>query len=400
MRGWIVSGAVAACLAACAGRATAPEPLVRPRAAANGLTAAEEAARNRHMLLLEGLGRFGAHMDPRQPAGATPSLVAPVMPPAPVVLPLVRPRLRDDALVLADVALARGDALDAAAQYRALLARRDRAIAGYVNVRLASAYLAMGDVRRADAALRDAVRSPDAAWYAVVQLALLRLRTQSPSVVLGELSTLLPSRVGDLENLLVHVTLVADPAGAAEVLAAKAARDVSDPRACGYVLAAIARGHAGRAPYIDARCAPEVERAYAMAYRHTWLDPRNPSRRLLGENLETWHAATATKDPGAWLAIAERAVEAMEVAQTDDDTRLASITAATALTNVLRLWFDGILVDEAQLDRFRDLVDALPARHRGTLRALASRDRLVRDRVFPGAERRERAEVPAQPGTP
>jgi hypothetical protein len=356
MRGMATAAApVIACLeaatvAACAARAA--EPVERPRA--KGLTAAEVTRRNEHYKLLVAVGTYGPALDPRQPARATPTVMTEEMPPAPVVLPPVRPRTRGDALALADLALQRGDALDAAAQYRALLDRGDVAIAGYVNVQLAHAYLALRDVDRAYGALRAAIRSPDTAWYALAELATLEVRTYAPISVLQELAPLLPPRAADLENLLIQL---AKPEEVARVLEAKVERDRRDEHACGYALAAIARGSNRDRYGLGSVCETELARAVAVRNGALWVDTRNATRRILADNMNVWRTTGA--NARVWLETAEGAEYAMSLAQSDADAALASRTATAALANVLRSLFDGDTLDDDAHRRFDIVVEML-----------------------------------------
>jgi hypothetical protein len=351
-RAAVVAAVVVAAVVVAACGARAPEPVERPRA--NGPTAAEEARRNEHYKLLVAVGTYGPALDPRQPARATPTAMTEEMPPVPVVLPPARPRTGGDALALADLALERGDALDAAAQYRALLDRGDVAIAGYVNVQLAHAYLDLRDVDRAYGALRAAIRSPDTAWYALAELATLEVRLYAPVSVLQQLAPLLPTRADDLENLLIQL---AKPDEVASVLEAKVLRNPRDEHACGYALAAIARGSNREQYGLGSVCETELARAVAVRDGALWLDTRNATRRLLGANLEAWRATGA--DARAWLEIAQRAEDAMSLAQSDADVALASRTAAAALANVLRSLFNGDTLDDGARRRFDIIVEQL-----------------------------------------
>jgi hypothetical protein len=375
MRGIVVAGACLVASAACVARA--PEPVERPRA--EGPPPAVRAKQNQRIAELAGVSAFHWLLDPRQPPGQTPQLVPEALPPAPFVRPPVRPHVRGDALHLADLALHRGDALDAAAQYRALLERRDPAIAGYVNVQLAQAYLALGDVDRATRSLAAAVHADDTAWYALAQLASLRVRGEHATTVLKQLAPLLPSRVDDLENLLVQL---AAPGDVGDVLAAKVRRNPRDPYACGYALAAIARG-ADQRLYVDAACAPELERAEAMARREPWLDTRNPCRRLLAANVALWQTEPGNRDPALWLDAADRAVHAIALAQDDADTKVASLNAVFALLAVVRLSADDVPLDGAAIARFRAVFDTLPPRWQRPVYGYAHDDPQLRAHISP-----------------
>lgn len=384
MRGTVTAAVVSAaitcacaCLAAACG-ARAPEPVERPRA--SGLTPAAEARENQRLAELRRISRFHPLLDPRQPPAQTPQLVQEAMPPSAVVLPPVRPRMRGDALELADRAFQRGDALDAAAQYRALLDRRDPDIAGYVNVQLAQAYLALGAIDKATWALYEAARSPDVAWYAIAQLAALRVQTLSAMTVRHQLAPLLPSRIDDLENLLIQL---ARPEEVPELLVAKVQRNPHDPQACGYALSAIARGATHGFNGMGGPCAAELSRAIAIADHQLWLDTRNPSRRLLGANLELWTRSPGDRNPSTWLGAAERAVLAIEAAQNDEDTTLASLNSVLALANVARLSREGVALDGAAIARLRAVYDALPEKWRRNVYSYVFDDPQLSEHVPP-----------------
>lgn len=68
-----------------------------------------------------------------------------MMPDAPSVPLPERPAFGGEALELADLALARGDAFDATVQYRALLPKLDPRASEYAQLQLARAYIALGD---------------------------------------------------------------------------------------------------------------------------------------------------------------------------------------------------------------------------------------------------------------
>jgi tetratricopeptide (TPR) repeat protein len=354
MRGGRLTGGV---VLACAGAATLaascaasrPEPLERPRA--DGLTAAEEARRNRIELALERMSAYRDDLDPRQPAISTPALLHEALPPVPPVLPPVRPRPRVDALELADLALYRGDPLDAAAQYRAWISGRDLATTGYAHVQLARAYVALGQTDRAAAAFAAASRAPDTEWYALVQLAELRLPTFGPVAVAEQLTRMIPSRVDDIENYLIAR---ASSEEMATLLMRKVERIPRHAAVCAYALAAVHRG-VHRVPLgVDDTCRIEVDRAIHIALGEPWLDERNLARRLLWAERLRWATASspAVAVPETWLAVAERYRYAMEVATEPADRELASRSAATALVNVARLANLGVRVSDEELARF------------------------------------------------
>jgi hypothetical protein len=357
VRGRFAGGAliafVAAAAAACAGRGA--EVVERPRA--SGPTPEEQARRNRYQLELEGMSAYHG-LDPRQHAAATPASVQEIMPTSPVVLPPVRPRLRGDALVLADLALDRGDPLDAAAQLRAWIGGRDPATTGYANVRLADAYLALGQIDRATAALTSAVRAPDTEWYALTRLADLRVPEFGALAVTRQLTLMAPSRANDIEDYIIARAPRAD---VDELLVRKVERAPNTEASCGFAIAAVTHG-ARRIPHgVSERCRIEVARAIHAATGEPWLDERNPARRALEANRASWFTllSSPAQTPGAWLAIAERYVEAKALATTPADSELASRSAGTALVNVLRVAWAGPRLSDDDRRRFDAVADAL-----------------------------------------
>lgn len=327
MRGWIVSGAVAACLAACAGRATPPEPLARPRAAANGLTAAEEAAS------IDELVERAPALAPRDTVQEPRAEVTVTLPRRPTVLPLVRPRAGGDALALADLAMARHDAFDAAAQYRAILAHRP-AYAAYVQLRLAQAYIALGESQRALPLLRAAAAAPaPEGWAALVLLAELRAARIGAVEAVAELRALARGRVLELEAHLVHV-VAPEERGALLMAMALASPPAA---ACELAVAAIASGHRDNPRELDIACRDDVDHALAVAMGGTIVDRTMTFEWQFDLAATTWErlkerAHAGDLDAVPWVRLAEQYLVARAHAVQERHKNLASYGAFAALS--------------------------------------------------------------------
>ncbi len=314
-------------------------------------------------------------LDPRQWPAATPQRMRPELPPRPIAMPLVRPRVRGDALLLADLAMHRGDAFDAAAQYRDLLARLTPGEAHYVRIQLGRAYLALGNTRDAEWLLAQAAASPEDNGAALFLLADVRLAAVGPVAAYRQLRAIAGRRIDDLENYIVHR---AQPGDAAEILVAKVRRSPQADEACSYALAAIDRGGVLSTDGLGSGCALEIDRARAIVEGRLWLDWRNPSRRVMAGALRSWTAAWAlVRDGGLdtqpWLDIAQMYAHAGEVALTLDDARVAHRATYLALLNVLRITIvAGPLGDNARA-RFDAVAATLPSDHQKQLAILRVR---------------------------
>jgi tetratricopeptide (TPR) repeat protein len=290
-------------------------------------------------------------------------VVTPALPTAPSLAPLIRPRSGGDALRLADRALEQGDALDAAAQYRAVLATAPAIDAPYAQVQLARALLQL-DQRAAAVELLEPVAASGApeAWPALKLLADLRMPQRGPLGTLADLSHLAGANLPRLEALVVQR---APREEAAAMLLGIALQTRSLARACSYTLAAVDRVGVDRLPFEvrHGRCRHEID-------AHLGLPPRSD---LPGadEAVVAWDrarlaTAAGRLDPLVWLeaARAYARVEDASPGVVPDDVVLWN--AYTAWHNAVVVAVLGDHVDIGFLhDSFRVLSHLGPYRPRG-----------------------------------
>jgi hypothetical protein len=136
----------------------------------------------------------------RPPAVAARALLVPTAP---------RIAVGGDALSLAETALSRGDAFDAAAQLTTLLAKAPLDARPYLEVQLSRAYVALGRFDEADAVLRKRLETGgSSAWPAVFELATLHVthRAADPSDVFEWLAPYAGPLREDLAGYLMRFT--------------------------------------------------------------------------------------------------------------------------------------------------------------------------------------------------
>lgn len=136
-------------------------------------------------------------LDVRALALATPQAPQVFVPRAP------RPAIPGDALYLAELALDRGDPLDASAQLRPLVARASSDERPYLELQLVRAYVALGRLDDAQALLEVAIeRGTTASWPAVFELATLLVRDRGEDAY--DTWQRLSPHVPSLEEQLAH----------------------------------------------------------------------------------------------------------------------------------------------------------------------------------------------------
>ncbi len=295
------------------------------------------------------------------------------------MLPLVRPRAGGEALELADLALSRGDAFDAAAQYRAVLATGAQPYAPYVQIQLARAYLALGDGARAQALLREAASaSGQEAWTALSRLGELRAAEVGAVVAADELRDLAGPSAEDLE---AHLIDRGAPDEAARLLVVIAARTHS----CGYVMQALAFGTRVVPSWFDGKCLATAPTAVvgaaagaasharvdgaAMVARNVRTDGVNAFLRRFGAAAATWDALAASVlagdvAPEPWLALAEEYLATASLAVLEAHTEDAHFGASHALDVGLALLERAGRIDAAQLARVHVLIKQLDPSYR------------------------------------
>jgi hypothetical protein len=264
--------------------------------------------------------------DPVSPAPAPalppPPPLVPRTPIAPSVLHPGRPSAGGSALELADLALLRGDALDAAAQYRAVLRHAAPSYAPYVHLQLARACEVLGDRRAAFEHFRDAARAPGpVGWAALTRLAEQRATEVGVLVAVDELSQLASMRVGQLEAHLLPWATDAE----ATTIVVRAATRTQD---CGLAFEAYLRD-AALPPRLLDLCRPAFVNALSPPWNATARStapspPTTPNptlapRRVAATNAylarldaagPLWdrHAARVLGgdlDPAPWLELAD-----------------------------------------------------------------------------------------------
>jgi hypothetical protein len=307
MRAWV---AIVLAMAAGCAAPQKPERLVRPHRVETHASAE-----------VEPVPAIGLELLVREPEPSPPvtaadvSTVRPSLPPAPRVTPLARPRSGGDALRLADRALELGDALDAAAQYRPLLAAARPADAPYIQFQLARALVAMGQRSEATSLLWSVAHSkgPEA-WPALLLLADVRSREIGVPASLRELRSIAGERLTMIEMHLIHL---AGPYEAAALLLSAADQTEMQGVACGYTLAAVERIGAQGIPddVRYGRCRAEIDAYLGLPVGE---DP------IFDDAITRWeHARDLTDrgqlEPRAWLDAASTYVNAQRRARSSDE---------------------------------------------------------------------------------
>lgn len=276
----------------------------------------------------------GARAEPPQPM--------PRLPPYPPASTPSRPYGAGDAVALADMALERGDAFDAAAQYRALVGKARGPTVEYVRLQLARAYLALDDRARADATLRELVsRRGPLHWAALVAIADARCEHEDARRVLVDLA---PLAFEDFEILADHMIHRSTPEDAGPLLVDKALRTGE----CGYAFQAAAYGVPPDA--LPRACAEMVTayNEYETSSAEYALRLRDIEfRRHLNKVVERWDRLAKVidaqhPDPASWVALAEQIAKLTSFAATDDHLSTVHSATAAALDVAVVLSLDRI----------------------------------------------------------
>jgi hypothetical protein len=304
----------------------------------------------------------------------------PRMPPYPPPSTPTRPLDASDAVALADLALARGDAFDAAAQYRALVGRVHGQSADYVRLQLARAYLALDERTRSDPTLRElASRRGPLRWAALVALADAQCEHDDASRVLTDLAPL----AGDDAELLADHLIHRSPAEQAATLLVDKAMRFGE---CGYAFQALAYGHPlSGLPDTCREMVAMFSDYKESAAEHARLVRDIEFHRHLNDAVARWdrlaRAADARHpDPESWVALAEHIVKLTSFAATDENMATVRTATAAALDVAIVLSVDRLPPDNSYRPRIiavaRQLAASdptgLPARVRRVLREAGS----------------------------
>ena len=279
---------------------------------------------------------------------------------APVVL---RPRSAGEALALADLALARGDTLDAVAQYRMLLPDVEPDAIPYVQLQLARALAARGDRHAAETLLRRTAKgSGREAWAALVDLAKLRARDVGAREALRELGDLAGWR---REGLLDHLIGEASDKDAAVFLLEKAAA----PSQCVYAFEALRRWPGVPLELIPPPCwaaLADHRGAILMRARSTSYIAVQRGLNLLAERWDALAAAAQDGDRAVapWIELAEKVVDMAPLAAESGRSDDLEVIARAALGNAVELALASDPSDPTLLPRIREVAYRLAPEHR------------------------------------
>jgi hypothetical protein len=285
------------------------------------------------------------------------------IPEEPYIAAPARPQSGGEALELADLALMRGDALDAAAQYRALLPRLDPHAATYAKLRLARAYTHLRDRPRAKDLLYGIAGSLGPfTWQALVDLADLSVTDIGAAATLRELTPMAGARSELLADHLIHT---APDHVAAELLVDKASR----LERCDYAQAALKLDASVSLGALSAACHKSLEesrRAIAMQDFGTRYLPYFERRNLF---VARWDAlALAARsgdlDPHPWVRFAEDLVAIRPLALNAERSEETDTIVRAALVAAIELSPDELRDDDWLVSRIRRVAGALGARHR------------------------------------
>jgi hypothetical protein len=283
----------------------------------------------------------------------------PLMPDAPIVPSLGRPAAGGDALELADLALVRGDAFDASAQYRALLPKLDASAAAYVTLQLARAYRELGDRDLAAPMLKRSAAGADAlAWVALVELADLRAGEIGGVAAARELAPLAGTRAELLVDHLIHSRPDEE---AAALLVEKAVR----LQRCEFALKAFVLDP-GLSPNRARPCLLELDSARQVA------EMRQRNKRLveyydhLAPYVDLWEELAdavrrGNRDAEPWLVFAEQISLLTTYARASDQMASLSSIARSALLVATELALARPQPDSGTVARIRAISARLVA---------------------------------------
>mgnify|MGYP000954249436 CR=1 FL=1 len=292
----------------------------------------------------------------------------PETPDRPRSMPLVRPRSGGEALALADLALTRGDAFDAIAQYRALLPQLEPDAVPYAELQLARALAARGEREEARAGLsRLATRDGPVAWAALVDLANLRIHQVGAVEATRELEHLSNARHEALVDELIHQL---SREHSAALLLDKARR----LERCGYAFEAVQRWPDVETAAVPARCRGRVANLRWMVERRERSRSYLAVQRRINPLVERWDAlAVATRngdhDPAPWVALAEDTLVLRELAEEAGRRGVIDRTARAALVIAIELALARASPDERLLPQIYAASDRVEREHRGAVRA-------------------------------
>lgn len=288
------------------------------------------------------------HADIVDPPAARPLLGE--SPLKPLVLLPPRPSVRGDALELADLALKRGDALDAAAQYRAFVDSRDDTVARYAQFQLARALAMRGDRLEGQRIFLQLARGADPiAWPALVELARLRADEIGPRATLLEVRVVARGRFEALADYLIHTS----PAEVGPLLLAdKSART----QRCTYAYRAIELDPAVSLDTVPRDCRAVIEEPRNEVL---WRDHNSRWRAFEGridEVIERWDAlARETRqghgDPEAWLTLADDVYAIAVPTGRAAESYITTSTASAAVTVAVELSLARIPHDRVLVQR-------------------------------------------------
>lgn len=260
-----------------------------------------------------------------------PSYV-PVGPIPPPLMPRARRPPLGQALSLAETSLARGDAFDAAAQFRTLLAGASPDASPYLELQLSRAYAELGDLDQAEAVLRARIRvNTSQAWPAVFELAtlLVRYRDADAYETWESLAPLADPLRFDLAH---HLLQIASSETARVRLAG-----VTAPPPPGIILAC----EASMAEFLakPPHGLPSWEVCPARAGRGAAV--RRTSAEVIqldriAWQVRNWHAASRRRSPEdaeRWMRIAHDQADTVDLASISPAAKIASWLALLAYQN-------------------------------------------------------------------
>lgn len=337
--------------------------------------------------------RAAAELFPPPPSLAREDVLAPVddsdaalgalLPREPVVVNPGRPLAGGEALRLADLAMTRGDALDAASQYQRLLGDRRSEVATYVRWRLALAYLQLGREDEAEAALREvAGASSPVEWAALCALAdLLEARAGAPEAMRA-----LGARAGRrADELEVRMLRRGRGPGRVALLVARAARATQPDDGCALALAALALDHrvvgdaTVRRCYDDLRQGRLAARAPAVAAASGQLHLGRTQLALVDDADHAWRTLDVREverlDGTRWVGIASSYAFAFAIDEASPAGEVAAWCAVAALENARRTTEARRDPDPALADRVRLASDRLRDLHGGGTISICSASR-------------------------
>lgn len=278
----------------------------------------------------------------------SPSTIPPLPPVAPQLLVprAPRPIIAADALTLAEQALERGDALDAAAQLRPLLSSARPEARPYLEIQLSQAYVALGRLDEAETILRRAVaRGTAHSWPAVFELAtlLVRDRGADPVATWQELAPRVDPLRTDLGRHLLQFTTSEEAVAALSTYAPPS--PTSSLAAHTYVAAMFPP-----ATCLDELAAFEAtppDKLPSWRFCPVQISRRGTTRRSLAAQDQLLAIARVTNkwrfvmesnfpDEERWLQEAHRLADVVAMAPDEPGARIASWLAMLAYQNAAR----------------------------------------------------------------